>query len=124
MVHHARKRVRPILPLFESDGELRLVVLGIVVPVGLHGDVGPVGSGAAGGLVTGERGCGEGEEGEGEDLEAHFGLGGVSGARGEEIGEWYFLVLVGRKGSVVVVVVLRSVSVAKLLCESNVGSVR
>jgi len=87
MVHHASKRVRPILPVFEGDRELRLVVLGVVVPVGLNGDVRAVGGGALGGLVTGEGGWeGCGEEGEGEDLEAHVGLGGVSGARREEEG--------------------------------------
>jgi len=77
MVHHARKRVRPIPPVFESDRELRLVVLWIVHAVGLHGDVWAIGGGAAGGLETG--GCGCGEEGEGEDLEAHFGLGVEAG---------------------------------------------
>ena len=104
MVHHARKRVRPVLPVFEGDRELRLVVFGVVVPVGLHGDVGPVGGGALGGLVTGERGGGEGEEGEGEgeDLEAHFegGLDGVSGGRWDEMGVWYFLGLRWREGVV------------------------
>ena len=82
MIDHAGKRLRPILPVFEGDCELRLVVLRVVVPVGLHGDVGPVGGRALGGLVTGERGCGE----EGEREETHFRLAGVSGARREEGG--------------------------------------
>lgn len=73
MVHHSDKRVRPISSVLERNGELGLVVFGVVVAVGLHGDVRAVGSGAAGGLETG--GCAGGEEGEGEEGEAHFGVG-------------------------------------------------
>jgi len=76
MVHHTHKRLRPIPPVFEGNGELGLVVFGVVHAVGLDGDVWAIGGGAAGGLETGEGGCGE--EGHGEDLEAHVGLGGVS----------------------------------------------
>jgi len=126
MVHHAGKRVRPVLPVFESDCESRLVVLRVVVPVGLHGDVGPVRGGAAGGLVAGERGCGEGEEGEGEDLETHFegGLDGVSGGGGRRENRGEGGVVLFRfaleEGSGVV---LGSVGVV-MLVDEDAGSVR
>ena len=76
MVHHADKRLRPIPTVFEGDRELGLVVLWVVHAVGLHGDVGAVGGGAAGGLETGCCGCSE-EEGE---ERPHFEMraGGVS----------------------------------------------
>ena len=77
MVHHSDKRLGSISAVFKGNGELGLVMFWVVHAVGLDGDVGPVWGGAAGGLETG--GCGCGEEGEGEDLEAHFGLGVEAG---------------------------------------------
>ena len=77
MVHHSNECLGSISPVFEGNGELGLVVLWVVHAVGLDGDVWAIGGGTAGGLETG--GCGCGEEGEGEDLEAHFGLGVEAG---------------------------------------------
>ena len=71
MVHHSNKRLGSVSPVFEGNGELGLVMFGVVHAVGLHGDVWAIGGGAAGGLETGCCGCGEEEGEEG----AHFGLG-------------------------------------------------